>query len=266
MQKRFVDALRTSKADAIVPEWPENLREIGQDISAEIDAMLTDYHQLAEGDDSDFYRHCLDKSETLSGRLRVLEGDLFDGLEAEHGARVDSPGFRQFMAEYQVSFPTANLDATRDVKNALTVLDDWLRLPAGRLAYERVFVLSGDAGSGKTHGVCDAADHRFSAGLLSCVVFGHQFSGNPNPWTRLSESLGLPTTLGMDDLLDKLNRVAEASGALLILCIDAINETRSLRYWREHLPAVAHAIRQKSHLRLCVTCRTPRYPCPRLMP
>ena len=134
----------------------------------------------------------------LLERCGSLESQLAHDLEAQHGeGRADSPGFRQFMAEYEVSFPAANLDCVRKALSTCSDLRDFLESPAGSLAFERTLVLTGIAGAGKTHGVCDAADHRFSNGLLTCVTFGHMFSGFPDPWTRLIESLGLTPTLGM---------------------------------------------------------------------
>ena len=95
-----------------------------------------------------------------------------------HGEKwADSPSFRQFMAEYMVSFPAANLDDTREAIAGLRDLYDWLRSPSCSLAYERVFVLSGDAGSGKTHGTVRCC----AIGLEkanSCVTFGHGFVVN----------------------------------------------------------------------------------------
>ncbi len=161
------------------------------------------------------------------------------------------------MAEYMVSFPAANLDDTREAIAALRDLYNWLLSPACSLAYERVFVLSGVAGSGKTHGTCDAAAHRFEEGLLTCVTFGHEFRGEPDPWTRLSESLKLPIMLGVNGLLDALNAAGEASGSPLILCIDAINETRPLRYWRDRLSSISQVVQRRQHLRIVITCRTP---------
>ena len=117
-------------------------------------------------------------------------------------------------------------------------------------------MLTGIAGSGKTHGICDAAYYRFGEERLTCVSFGHMFRGEPDPWTRFLESLGLPITLGMDGLLDALNTAAEASGSFLLLCIDAINETRPLRYWHDRLAAVVQAVQRRRYLRLCITCRT----------
>ena len=202
------------------------------------------------------YKLCVDKLNDILHRLSSLESELENDLRVQHGQRVDSPGFRQFMAEYMASFPTANIDAIREVINTLRDLYEWLGSPSCSLAYEQVFLLSGDAGSGKTHGVCDTADFRLRDDHPTCLSFGHDFGGEPEPWTRLLETLGLPTTLGRNGLLDTLNAAGEASGSPLLLCIDAINETRPLRYWRGRLSAFIQPVRQRSHLRLCITCRT----------
>ena len=56
--------------------------------------------------------------------------------------------------------------------------------------------------------------------------------------------------------LDALDAAGEASGRPLILCIDAINETRPLRYWRDRLGAICEAVLRRQHLRLLISCRT----------
>ena len=255
---KLVDALHQSKPDPTLPAWSENLREEAQDITSDSVAILDECDRLVMSDNSGIYKNCVGQIRDLLQRLTSLESQLVDDLEAQHGQRIaESPGFRQFMAEHMVSFPAANLDFTRDTIAALRDFHKWLLSPACSLAYDRVFVLSGVAGSGKTHGVCDIADRRFREGLFTCVTFGHEFRGEPDPWTRLSENLGLPITLGMNGLLDALNAAGEALGSPLILCIDAINETRPLRYWRDRLSAVSQAIQCRSHLRLVITCRTP---------
>ena len=109
-----------------------------------------------------------------------------------------------------VSFPAHDLDAVRQANAACADLRAWLRSPGGFLAFEKAFVLTGPAGAGKTHGVCDTADHPFAENLLTRMVFGHSFNCEPDPWTRLLESLKLPLDLGMDGLLDAMNAAAEA--------------------------------------------------------
>ncbi|MDS4028752.1 MAG: hypothetical protein RKO66_01580 [Candidatus Contendobacter sp.] len=255
--ERLVSALRRVESDRMSPAWPEESREAVQSLTANTEELLNECDRLVTIDDQGLYKDCCTRIGSLLDSFESTESHLVKDLEAKHGkGKADSPGFRQFMAEYMVSFPAANLDYTREAITALTGLREWLLSPACSLAYESVFVLSGIAGSGKTHGICDAADYRLGQKLLTCITFGHEFRGEPDPWTRILETLGLSVTLGMNGLLDALNAAGEASGSALILYIDAINETRPLRYWRDRLSAVSQAIHLRPFLRLCVTCRT----------
>lgn len=239
------------------PVWPSGLRNDAESAIVEISAFLDKCINLTLTDNHQLYKACVLQIDTILGRLEYLENQLAGEIETQHGVgTADSRSFRQFEAEYNCRFPTANLDVTRDTITVFRDLSDWLRSPACFLAFERTFVLTGVAGSGKTHGVCDAAHRRFGERLLTCVVFGHVFRGEPDPWTRTLETLGLPITIGMNGLLDALNAAGEASGSPLILCVDAINETRPLRYWHERISAVGQAVQRRPHLRLCVTCRT----------
>ena len=93
-------------------------------------------------------------------------------------------------------------------------------------------------------------------GLHTCLLFGHQFRDEPDPWTRIAEALGL-TGLGRDQLLDAMNSAGEASGSPLLVCIDAINETKPLNYWRNRLMPLLQAVSSRRFLRFCFVCRTP---------
>ena len=193
----------------------------------------------------------------LASKLRTIEDALVRDIEDRHGAGVaDSPGWRQFMAEYGVSFPAAHLDGVRDLAKAIESFATWLRSPESTLAFEDVFVLDGDPGTGKTHGICDAARCRHDDSLRTCIVFGHEFDGQPEPWSRVAESLGLSGSIGPDRLLDCLNAAGEASGLPLLLCIDAINETKPLSYWKNHLASMVGRVRARPYLRLCLVCKT----------
>ncbi len=243
--------------DSAVPRWPEAVYPDAQAATSEITSLLTNCTDLALSKGGDVYRHCVGDLDQLLDRLRRMETPLVDELEAEHGrGTANAPGFRQYMAEFMVSFPAANLDDTREAITQLTKVRDWLRSPACSLAYESGLALTGIAGTGKTHGVCDAARTRFNNGLLTCVVFGHEFRGEPDPWTRLAEALGLPGTLGRNGIVDLLDSAGEASGRPLLMCVDAINETRPLRYWHDHLAAFEADLGRRRHVRLVVTCRT----------
>jgi hypothetical protein len=255
------DSLRRRQGDAQGPAWPVNSRPDGEACAAHIEKILTTCSQLAAKTagvsakeqsillNADFAR-CLKA-------LAQLDATLKQDLESQHGAGTgDSIRFRQFMAEYQVSFPMASLDTVREVQKILNQLATWFSSPGCWPAFESSLLLTGIWGSGKTHGICDAAIRRLECGQLSVVVFGHAFAGEPNPWSRFRDELALPVSLTRDGVLDLLNSAAEASGHSLIIWVDAINETKPQRYWRGHLAAFADAIAQRPFLRLCVSCRT----------
>ena len=193
----------------------------------------------------------------LASELRTIEDALVRDIEDRHGAGLaDSPGWRQFMAEYGVSFPAAHLDGVRDLAKAIESFATWLRSPESALAFQDVFVLDGDPGTGKTHGICDAALRRHEDSLRTCIIFGHEFGGQPEPWSRVAESLGLSGSIGPDRLLDCLNAAGEASSLPLLLCIDAVNETKPLSYWKNHLTSMVGRVRARPYLRLCLVCKT----------
>ncbi len=192
-----------------------------------------------------------------AGELRTLEVALRRDVDAKHGpGSADSPAWRQWMAEYQASFPAEHLDSVAALAAAVESYADWLQSPECMLAFRHAFVLAGDPGTGKTHGMCDAAAARHDAGMRSCLVFGHQFAGEPSPWVRIAESLGMSGSLGADPLLDCLNAAGEATGHPLLFCIDALNETAPPTYWRDNLASVAEKVRSRPYLRLCVVCKT----------
>ena len=256
--QRFEQAVDRASEDQMSPSWPEGQREQGLNSREQIREVLDLAARLLDRQDEGVYTQIIRLLSDAIVSMQRLEAGLVEELEERHGEGIaDSPGFRQFMAEYQVSFPAANLDTTRELLSALSELNELLISPEGELAYRKAFVLSGGWGVGKTHGVIDVAFQRLEQHAYSCVVFGHQFGGNPAPWTRFAETLGMPGALGRDTILDALNAAAESSAQLLIVFVDAVNETRPLNYWQNQINAFVEDANSRPYLRVCFTCRTP---------
>jgi hypothetical protein len=255
--KRFQRQLNKERGDSADPAWPTNELQAGQHALSQCNEALRQAQLLlidpTESGLNDFFTAFTSTQSTL----RQIESRLADKLEAEHGeGTANSKSFRTYMAEHMVSYPAANLDAVRNAKTEFAALESWLRSPVGYLACNKTFVLSGSGGSGKTHGICDMAFKRLDDEAYTCVLFGHQFRGQPSEWTRLVESLGLPITIGKEVILDALNAAGEASGRPLIFCIDAVNETEPRDYWLNRFLPVAHEFERRPFLKLCVSCRT----------
>jgi len=97
----------------------------------ESQAVIDNIGGLVSSVDSQSFRAAISRLEGLLLALEQLESKVYQELEHKHGkGRPDSPGFRQWMAEYQLSFPMANLDRTRDLISPLRQLNAWLNSPA----------------------------------------------------------------------------------------------------------------------------------------
>jgi hypothetical protein len=188
-------------------------------------------------------------------RARALEPKLKATLLAKHGQGADSPGFRQFRAEYMVDFPMASLDHLRDLLSVLAEIEALAFQPEGQLPAATAMLLRGEAGVGKTHGIVDAALRRHEAGLLSLILFGEDAIG-PDPWQPFVAKLGLGGAGGRDAVLDALNAAGETTGFPLVVFIDALNETQpDRRKWQAWLPPMLEQIKRRPSLKLCVSCR-----------
>lgn len=253
----FNDAVMREKEDSTTPKWPDQFLGEAHLVSNALQDTLATCNSMKYLDKIEVHENSLSCLKNVLEELASLEEKLTTSFEEQHGKGTSrSPSFRQYMAEYMVSFPTSNIDVTRDVLKTSHQLYDWIASPKSALGFHSAFVLSGDWGVGKTHTICDVASQRLEQNLLSCIVFGHDFNGEPDPWTRLAEKLGLPAA-NKSELLDMLNTAAETSGQPLIIFIDAINETRPLRYWKNQLLPIIHDVSKRPHLRICLSCRTP---------
>ena len=140
------------------------------------------------------------------------------------------------------------------VRHALADLEDFLRSPAARLAATPLLFLSGDAGTGKTHLLCDIADRRIKEGRPTVLVMGQQL-GEGNPRTLVLDQLGL-ADMSMEEFLGALNTAGEVAGTRALLIVDAINEGGGLASWPPHLRSLADEVATYPHLGLVLSCRS----------
>lgn len=214
--------------------------------------ILTDAAENPERLGSAEFRQAVELS--VAGAT-VLEPRIKAGLIAIHGENADSPGFRQYQAEYMAAFPMAPLDQLRDFLVVLRGVEILAVRPEGQLPAAVGMLLRGEAGIGKTHGILDAAFRRCASGLLSLVLFGEEVIGT-DPWAALIAKLGLRGSLGREGVLDALNAAGEATGLPLIIFIDALNETQpDRRRWQGWLPPMLEQVKRRPFLKLCVSCR-----------
>lgn len=171
-----------------------------------------------------------------------------------HGRESDTPGFRQFHAEYMCDFPAGDMDAAREWEELTLRLQSVLASPEIGAATTRSLLLIGPAGIGKTHAIVSAALRRQARGGRSLVVFGDDF-GKVEPWEVIRSKLGFGATVGRETLLETLQTCAEHTGLPFVIYIDALNESPRNARWKDKLPELLAQCKPYADIKVCVSAR-----------
>ncbi|MEU3747219.1 MULTISPECIES: hypothetical protein [Streptomyces] len=183
------------------------------------------------------------------------EGAEADALTAAHGTGWDTPSWRQWQAEYMVSFPSAAADALRKLNGLLADVAAWITGPMERLRTAHSVLLTSAAGMGKTFVTLDYVSQRLRSGCPSLLVHGRHFREGPL-LEQLRVRLDLPADLTGDDFLGLLNQAGRSAGSPVLLVIDALNESRPRTIWRDELDTLITKIGRFEHLRVVFTFRS----------
>ncbi|NML45940.1 ATP-binding protein [Ramlibacter sp. G-1-2-2] len=196
----------------------------------------------------------LASANALQPLMEAAEAMHYAEFCAKHGADKDTPGFRQWHASYQLDFPAANLDRSRDAQKAIAELRQALDSPAIQATRAQSLLLVGPAGIGKTHAIVSAAERRFAMGAYSLVLFGDDFDG-PTPWEVIRSKLGFGSNVGRGELFECLDAAATAQGYPVVVFIDALNEGPMGGKWKDRLPEFLSQVRAYPGIKVCVSTR-----------
>lgn len=256
LSKDWSTAVQTKERGGWAEPFPNTLIEKGLQLAASLDTIIKALEAIIQRKTDASGCTILEMVAKVQPQAREMYAELRHDLEQRHGrGTADNASFRQFQAEYNVSFPTANVDAAKEIITRLDEIDAWGKLGGLRAYGARGVLLTGAAGTGKTHGICDIARDRLRRGLYTLVLFGEHFTSASEPWEWIRQILGFgPMT--RDELLALLDRAGEKSSGHLLLCIDGMNESRPREYWRDRLPSLVTQVARFPHIKLCVSCRS----------
>jgi hypothetical protein len=124
-----------------------------------------------------------------------------------------------------------------------------------RLASANFMILSGDAGTGKTHLLCDIAKQRLSKGLPTVLLMGQRFTGSNTPWSQALQQMDL-AELAVDEFIGALEAAAQAANCRALFLIDAINEGAGRLIWPPNIAAFVAQLERSSWIGVVVSVRT----------
>ena len=141
-----------------------------------------------------------------------------------------------------------------ELSNALYGLSSKLEGKFYSAEQNRFALLTGKAGTGKSHTLGSVAQKAISDGHPVVLLLGQQL-GSQGFWRQATEILGLGT-VEPEIFLQAMSSAAEAAQKRGLILIDAINEGAGAQLWRNELPALIARVNAYENLVLVVTCRT----------
>lgn len=173
------------------------------------------------------------KAESLSEaglKIALKCEEAFRSQEDEQNERDSSQRENPYRKwQYRVHDLASMLDTTKD---ALKHADS--------IGGNSLMVLRGEAGTGKTHLLCDITKSRVGSDLPTVLLMGQRFTSNEDPWTQALQHLDL-RGLTAEEFSGALESAAQAANSRALVMVDAVNEGSGRLIWPEHMSAfLAH--------------------------
>lgn len=138
------------------------------------------------------------------------------------------------------------LDLTREVQKEVKRFVD--------AKQQTVWVLTGEAGSGKSHLLASFARSILAEGRPCLLMIGERFASTDVLSSQIPELVDW--RWNMRELLACLSTQAAIMGNAALLIIDAINESPPRGLWRRELQELVALVQEFPHVRLLVSCRS----------
>lgn len=208
---------------------------------------------------------CLNKlyeiySSTEFGGTKPIPIDSLEKITSEIwrlAEELRKHNFAKQQAQQQEKADSKSSQERGLVREFLESLSDFSNLiggPVFRLANDRILVIDGEAGIGKSHLLGDAVARRMSNGYESIFLLGRQLMGHEDVWSQILRILQVKSN--KHDFLAKLNRRGKESGKRVIIFIDAINEGQGKILWPPFLRSFIGEIKEYEWLGLVLTVRS----------
>ncbi|WP_252225499.1 hypothetical protein [Clostridium sp. ZBS2] len=119
---------------------------------------------------------------------------------------------------------------------------------------ERLLLITGQGGSGKSHLLCDVILKRLENNLPTVFLLGQHYNGG-NPVKFIAENLNL-SNYSNDEVLGALDSLGEAYKCRALIIIDALNEGNYKRDWLDFLEVFLQKCKRYKNIAIVISCRS----------
>ena len=135
----------------------------------------------------------------------------------------------------------------REVHSTLSHADEFIN--------NKLMILNGKAGTGKTHLLCDFTKRRIALKAPTVLLMGQRFVANDSPWTQMLQQLDLPG-VSAETFVGALEAATQAAGCRALVIIDALNEGQGRVIWPAHLAAFLSALEKSPWIGVLLSVRS----------
>lgn len=151
--------------------------------------------------------------------------------------------------------PNLPANAISNLLSALNSVSREIAQPYWDFTDTRAVLVTGEAGSGKSHLLADVCDHAIGQRRAAIMVLGGKLPDG-EPWEEILKDLDLPRDLRAETFLGALNAAGQAAGVRTLLMIDALNEKNGQSIWPERLAGLLHDVGRFEWISLVLSCRS----------
>lgn len=200
-----------------------------------------------------FEEFCTNCDRVIDSYLNILEG--LEAKQNEIKAKKQESQSSEEPASKAVHSRDINDEKyyCRKLTSEVENLQKFISGEQSALANAPFLIMTGKAGTGKTHLLCDVASNRLKNAYPTVLLLGQQFNLD-EPWKQIIARLGLNCT--RDEFLGALQSAAEACGSRALIFIDAINEGEGKRLWPKYLGGFLAAISRYPWIGVAVSIRS----------
>lgn len=142
-----------------------------------------------------------------------------------------------------------------DLENLITILDNvGLNLFGRTLLQEKVLIVNGEAGVGKSQLLANAAEKLNKEGQYALLMLGNSFLSLEPVTTQITQQLEVD--FNFQALLHKLEILGAQENCYSCLLIDAINESPYRDIWKTGIPSLISQINKFEYIKIVISVRS----------